>query len=119
MRTASIPEESWDAVPLFVVPGTHPASLDTTRVFTGSQLLPMVRRDASLPTGIRKRVPHWWGHGPRRCPEQRGLGHWGPVNGVEQTTRVIKVRGRWHSDTYEIYRRGQLQEHALASAAIT
>ena len=46
MRTASIPEESWDAVPLFVVPGTHPASLDTTRVFTGSQLLPMVRREA-------------------------------------------------------------------------
>ena len=46
VRTASIPEESWDAVPLFVAPGTHPASLDTTRVFTGSQLLPMVRRDA-------------------------------------------------------------------------
>ena len=32
---------------------------------------------------------------------------------------MIKARGRWFSDIYEIYERGSLQEHALASAAST
>ena len=43
----------------------------------------------------------------------------GPCIGMEQATRMIKARGRWYSDIYEIYERGSLQEHALASAAIT
>jgi hypothetical protein len=43
----------------------------------------------------------------------------GPSIGMEQATRLIKARGRWFSDIYEIYERGSLQEHALASAAIT
>ena len=38
---------------------------------------------------------------------------------MEQATRMIKDRGRWYSDIFEIYERGSLQEHALASAAIT
>ena len=43
----------------------------------------------------------------------------GPIIGMEQATRMIKERGRWHSDIYEIYERVSMQEHALASAAIT
>ena len=43
----------------------------------------------------------------------------GPVIGMEQATRMIKQRGRWYSDIYEIYERVSMQEHALASAAIT
>jgi hypothetical protein len=27
------PEASWDALPLFLEPGTHPSSTDTTKVF--------------------------------------------------------------------------------------
>ena len=38
---------------------------------------------------------------------------------MEQATRMIKQRGRWWSDIYEIYERVSLAEHALASAAIT
>ena len=51
MRTAGIPSERWDDVPLFIMPGTHPASTDTTKVFTASQMLPLVRRDAG-PAGL-------------------------------------------------------------------
>ena len=124
LRTAHIPEESWNDLPLFVAPGTHPASTDTTRVFTGSQLLPMVRRDAiiaGLPPGEVFGNAYRIGGATdlRDAPSSAVSVIEGPVIGMEQATRMIKDRGRWHSDIYEIYERGSLQEHALASAAIT
>ena len=124
LRTAHIPEESWNDLPLFVAPGTHPASTDTTRVFTGSQLLPMVRRDAiiaGLPPGEVFGNAYRIGGATdlRDAPSSAVSVIAGPVIGMEQATRMIKDRGRWHSDIYEIYERGSLQEHALASAAIT
>ena len=124
MRTAGIPSERWDDVPLFIMPGTHPASTDTTKVFTGSQMLPLVRRDA-VPAGLPP--DEVFGNAYRiggatdlrDAPSSAVSVIAGPIIGMEQATRMIKERGRWHSDIYEIYERVSMQEHALASAAIT
>ena len=120
MRTANLPEESWDSLPLFLEPGTHPASTDTSRVFSSSHLLPIVRRDAAVvgysPDEVFGNAYRIGGATDLRdAPSNKT----GPPIGMEQATRMIKARGRWYSDIFEIYERGSLQEHALASAAIT
>ena len=120
MRTANVPEENWDSLPLFLVPGTHPASTDTSRVFAASHLLPILRRDAALvgfpPDEVFGNAYRIGGATDLRdAPSNRT----GPPIGMEQATRMIKDRGRWYSDIFEIYERGSLEEHALASAAIT
>ena len=124
MRTAGIPEESWNDVPLFVRPGTHPASVDATAVFAASHLLPMVRSDALVvgfpPNEVFGNAYRVGGATDLRdAPSNAVSVIAGPCIGMEQATRMIKARGRWYSDIYEIYERGSLQEHALASAAIT
>ena len=120
MRTAGVPEASWDTLPLFIEPGTHPSSTDTAKVFKAAQLLPMVRRDAAVvglpPDEVFGNAYRIGGATDLRDAPSSASG---PSIGMEQATRLIKARGRWFSDIYEIYERGSLQEHALASAAIT
>ena len=43
----------------------------------------------------------------------------GPSLTVEAATAVIKQRGRWWSDVYQIYSRWSVTAHAQASRAIT
>ena len=42
----------------------------------------------------------------------------GPQITVSQATALIKARGRWWTDIYQIYSRWSVSEHALASQAI-
>ena len=124
LRTAGIPEENWNDVPLFVRPGTHPTSVDTAAVFSAKHLIPMVRSDALVvgfpPDEVFGNAYRVGGATDLRdAPSNADSVIAGPCIGMEQATRMIKARGRWYSDIYEIYERGSLREHALASAAIT
>ena len=120
LRTACIPREHWDHVPLFVTPGRSPADASPDAVFAAKDMLPIVRRDAAA-AGVP--IAEVFGNAYRiggatdlrDAPSTPG----GPPIGMEQATRMIKKRGRWYTDIQDIYERMSLAEHALASAAIT
>ena len=95
-----------------------------TEVFTASQMIPLVRRDAGPaglpPSGALGNAYRIGGATDLRdTPSSAVSVIAGPLIGKEQATRMVKRRGRGYSGIYEIYGRVSMQEHALASAAIT
>ena len=120
LRTAHIPQDQWNSVPLFTAPEGSPHDTSPENVFQSKHMLPILRRDA-VAAGVTETEVFGNAYRVGGATDLRDapttLG--GPPIGMEQATRMIKERGRWWSDIYEIYERVSLAEHALASASLT